>query len=192
MLRRTIALRKWTGPYYDQSKMPVVKQSPRDLKWLWKLPDPPAYPKTLARQLDDGSTFHQLTRRKPLYEYVDTATMPADVVESTLPPLVHDRLHGPYGPRQLTSADVAAIAEQVQHRSLIDLAVQFQCSREQIKFIKHQLKSTTADTATSPRYSRIRPKWSWWFKKKYAKAHAQSTPIEDLSQLMPIGQEQVK
>lgn len=182
---------KWAR-YYDQSAHPPVTKTPHNLKWLWRTPDPPAYPKTISKTLaEDGSEFHQFIRKKPLYEYVDEMIaannkISPNVIEKTLPPIVFDRRQGPFEPRQLSQQEQEEIKNKFRDEMarpyvnsqetrgrwayICILAEQFQCSRSQIDELcrdmpgRQRRRQYDADS-TLPE---SKPKFQWWFKKKLA------------------------
>lgn len=180
---------------YDPSLLPEPILKRKDLEWIWRRPDPAPMPKTLTRQLEDGSKFHQFLHRPPLYSYIrDPKLLTADQAEQILPPAIHDRRHGQFGYRELSEDDVEQIKQLRSSRTaavaadrtasstsvvermpwgIRSLADRFQCSREQIIAVCHK---HIPDDKPTTRKSRREIKWRWWHIKRYQSAQIEYGP----------------
>ena len=69
--------------YYNPQQIPPPQGTRKHLEWLWERPDPVPLPKTVEKPLADGSVFHTLVKRKPLYEYIDAAVATTRATRAT-------------------------------------------------------------------------------------------------------------
>jgi hypothetical protein len=152
---------------YKKSFNPAILPEPsalsKSLEWLKIRPDPSITQKTLTTQLCDGSVYHKIVEKKPLYAYVDPEKVSPEALERVLPPVAEDHLHGKYGVRDLSQEEIKDIKrlrkEDHTKWTVKALAEQFKCSKSQI----------VALTKLPVRKSKNRA-WRWWYRKRYASA----------------------
>ncbi|KAI3661738.1 hypothetical protein MP638_003746, partial [Amoeboaphelidium occidentale] len=98
---------------YKKSFNPAILPEPsalsKSLEWLKIRPDPSITQKTVTTQLCDGSVYHKIVEKKPLYAYVDPEKVSPEALEKVLPPVAEDHLHGKYGVRDLSQEEIKDI-----------------------------------------------------------------------------------